>query len=160
MKGAPLVMVEMLSSSQPPVTVLPSGWSRADIFPMKILRQAQGEGVGDVEGGGPFLRMSVKGILRGGLRNSAGAAGDKSPHHGTGFIQRLGPRIAGLDAGTAVGHRSLQRSLQRVVGRVGCTGDHVLGAETSRNVPRGIELGVWSKGGPRAGIAIEEAHPW
>ena len=46
---------------------------------MEILRQAQGEGVGYVEGGRPFLRMSIKGILRGGLRNRAGAAGNESP---------------------------------------------------------------------------------
>ena len=60
-----------------------------DVFPMKVLRQAQGEGVGHVEGGRPFFRMGVKGILGSGLGDRACTSGDESPNHGTGFVERL-----------------------------------------------------------------------
>ncbi len=45
------------------VTALPSGRSKRDVFPVQVLRQAQGEGVGYVEGRRPFLRMRVERIL-------------------------------------------------------------------------------------------------
>ena len=151
MKGEPLVMVEMLSSSQPPVTVLPSGLQEADAFPMQILRDAQGEDVGHVEGGRTFFGMGVEGILRRGLGDRARGSGDESADDGTGVVERLRPGVAGLDAGAAVGHGSRQRGLQGVVGGVGGAGDDVLGAKAADDVARWVELGVRREAGPAPG---------
>ena len=58
-----------------------------------------------------------------------------------------------------MGDSPLQRSLQGMVGGVGSTGDDVLGAEAADDVSCLVELGVRSKAGTRARIAIEEAFP-
>ena len=100
-------MLEMLSSSQPPVMVLPNGLSKP-ILPVQVLGQAQGEGVGYVEGRRPFFRVSVKGILRRCLDNRARPSGDKPSDHRTDLVERLGPGITSLDSGAAMGDSPLQ----------------------------------------------------
>ena len=64
MKGEPELMLEMLSSSQPSVAFLADGAEEGGAVEMQILRHAEAEAVGHVEGRRAFFGMRIERILR------------------------------------------------------------------------------------------------
>lgn len=71
---------------------------------MQVLRDAEAEPVAHVERRWTSLGMRVVWVLWKPLRNSS--RGTRATNHLTCVVDRLAPRVARLDAGAAVNHRT------------------------------------------------------
>ena len=128
------------------------GLQELGFLDLQVLRGAEGETVGDVEGGWAFLGVGVGGVLRERDRNRSGgvAVGVES----AGIVERFGIGIACLDGGAVLDDGALERSLQGVVAGVGGSLDDLFGAEAADGVAVGAEEGVAGKAGAGSGVGI------
>ena len=122
----------------------------------KLLGEAEREGVRGVEGGWAAFEMGVEGVLRRGLGDCAYGAGGGGSGYCAGVVHRLGPGVAGLDAGASVRGLAGEGELEGVIVGVRGGRGQALRAEASDGNACGVEFSEGREGCDCAGIGVGE----